>query len=253
MKLERVNDHQIRCTLTKADLADRQLKLSELAYGTEKAKSLFRDMMQQASYELGFEADDIPLMIEAIPLSSESIILIITKVEDPEELDTRFSNFAPSVHSEDAKADNEINELMNQVAQEMPDVLDLFKKLSKEVAQKPELLEAAKEKLIEKAGESVELLRIFDFDSLAAVTKAASVISSFYNGRNSLFKNEQTGKYVLMVTKSNHTTEEFNRICNVLSEYGTMEKTKSTMAVEAFFDEHGGCIIADNAVATLVQ
>ena len=47
MKLERVNEHQIRCTLTKADLADRQLKLSELAYGTEKAKTLFRDMMQQ--------------------------------------------------------------------------------------------------------------------------------------------------------------------------------------------------------------
>ena len=45
MKIEKVNDNQIRCTLTKADLADRQLKLSELAYGTEKAKDLFRDMM----------------------------------------------------------------------------------------------------------------------------------------------------------------------------------------------------------------
>ena len=35
MKIEKVNDNQIRCTLTKEDLADRQLKLSELAYGTE--------------------------------------------------------------------------------------------------------------------------------------------------------------------------------------------------------------------------
>jgi len=67
MKIEKVNDHQIRCTLTKADLADRELKISELAYGTEKAKSLFRDMMQQASLKFGFEAEDIPLMIEAIP------------------------------------------------------------------------------------------------------------------------------------------------------------------------------------------
>ena len=90
MKIEKVNDHQIRCTLTKADLADRELKISELAYGTEKAKSLFRDMMQQASYEFGFDADDIPLMIEAIPLNSDCIVLVITKVEDPEELDTRF-------------------------------------------------------------------------------------------------------------------------------------------------------------------
>lgn len=104
MKIEKISDNQIRCTLTRADLADRQLQLSELAYGTEKAKSLFRDMMQQAAFEFGFEAEDIPLMIEAIP-SADSIVLIITKVEDPEELDTRFSKFAPSSIA-DAKKKN---------------------------------------------------------------------------------------------------------------------------------------------------
>ena len=83
MKIERVNENQIRCTLNQADLASRQLKISELAYGSEKAKELFRDMMQQASYEVGFEADDIPLMIEAIPISSDCIVLIITKVDEP--------------------------------------------------------------------------------------------------------------------------------------------------------------------------
>ena len=94
MKIEKVNENQIRCTLTREDLADRQIKLSELAYGSDKAKSLFRDMMQQASNEFGFEANDIPLMVEEIPISAESIILVITKVEYPEELDTRFSKFS---------------------------------------------------------------------------------------------------------------------------------------------------------------
>ena len=93
MKIEKINDNQIRCTLTKEDLASRQLKLSELAYGTEKAKRLFREMMQQANFEFGFEAEDIPLMIEAIPMNAECVVLLITKVEDPEELDTRFARF----------------------------------------------------------------------------------------------------------------------------------------------------------------
>ena len=84
MKIEKINENQIRCTLTRADLEDRHLKISELAYGTEKAKSLFHDMMQQAAFEFGFEADDIPLMIEAIPSSSDSIVLIITRVEYPD-------------------------------------------------------------------------------------------------------------------------------------------------------------------------
>ena len=133
MKLERVNDHQIRCTLTRADLAARQLKLSELAYGSEKAKSLFRDMMQKATYELGFDAEDTPLMIEAVPVSSDSIILIITKVEDPEELDTRFANFAPSVH--DSESPNSLEDLMQSLTSDAENVLDLFKKFRNQPAQ----------------------------------------------------------------------------------------------------------------------
>ena len=97
VKIEKINDTQIRCTLTSEDLADRQLKLSELAYGSEKAKDLFRDMMLQAQDQFGFEADNVPLMIEAIPITPDSIVLIITKVEDPEELDTRFSKFAAGI------------------------------------------------------------------------------------------------------------------------------------------------------------
>ena len=77
MKIEKLSDNQIRCTLTRADLAERQLQLSELAYGTEKARSLFHDMMQQAAQEFGFEAENMPLMIEAIPSSSDSRMEIL--------------------------------------------------------------------------------------------------------------------------------------------------------------------------------
>ncbi len=129
MKIEKVNENQIRCTLTREDLADRQLKLSELAYGTEKAKTLFRDMMQQAAYECGFEAEDIPLMIEAIPLSADTIILIITKVEYPEELDTRFSQFAPGEPEDEAKEEyaGEENDKVFEAAG-ADDILDLVRK-----------------------------------------------------------------------------------------------------------------------------
>ena len=57
-------------------------------------------------------------------------------------------------------------EVFSQVAKDIPDVLDLFKKLSKEVSQNPEMLEEAKEKLIEKANAACELSRAFAFDNL---------------------------------------------------------------------------------------
>ena len=37
MKLEKLNDNQIRCTLNKSDLDKRELRLSELAYGSHGA------------------------------------------------------------------------------------------------------------------------------------------------------------------------------------------------------------------------
>ena len=245
MKLEKVNDNQIRCTLTKADLADRQLKISELAYGTEKAKTLFRDMMQQASYEFGFEAEDIPLMIEAIPLSADCIVLIITKVEDPEELDTRFSNFAPSVHEDDG--DSSFEEMLHSFTEGAENVLDLFKRLKEETDKI-----AANGKTVPDKGDAGEgeLCKVYSFDDLDEITRLAHVLSGFYTGRSSLYKDERGGRYLLFVTKSSHTREDFNRVCNIASEYGTMENL--TDVTIAYLEEHDGLIIKDDALQKLM-
>ena len=37
------------------DLSVRNMNLGELAYGTEKARNLFREMIQRAANEVGFE------------------------------------------------------------------------------------------------------------------------------------------------------------------------------------------------------
>ena len=267
MRIEKVNDNQIRCTLTKEDLADRKLKLSELAYGSDKAKSLFRDMMQQASFEFGFEAEDIPLMIEAIPVSSECIVLIITKVEDPEELDTRFSKFAPSVHENE---ESPISDMLENLAEGADDVLDLFKKLQSVGSSSQKLpsggedmsemsdSEAKKiakssfkqdlQKRLNDASATMAVVRIYAFEDLNDIIKLSKVTSSFYNGENSLYK-DSDGDYLLSISKSDHTPADFNRVCNILAEYGTC--IKSVNGSEAYLAEHHSPIICGNALQTL--
>ena len=248
MKLEKVNENQIRCTLTKADLADRQLKISELAYGTEKAKTLFRDMMQQASYEFGFEAEDIPLMIEAIPLSADCIVLIITKVEDPEELDTRFSNFAPSVHEDDS--DSSFEDMLHSFTEGAENVLDLFKRLKEETDKLATNGKALPDKGAQEQNEEGDLCKAFAFDDLDEITRLAHVLSGFYTGRSSLYKDDRGGRYLLFITKSAHTREDFNRVCNIASEYGSMENL--TDVTIAYLEEHDGLIIKDDALQKLM-
>lgn len=249
MKIEKVNENQIRCTLTREDLADRELKISELAYGTEKAKDLFRDMMQQASFECGFEAEDIPLMIEAIPLNSECIVLVITKVEDPEELDTRFAKFAPSIHEEDS---DEISEGDIDNADE---VLDLFKRLHESrKATTAESTESEKTVLKEsKASEEdkTDLTRIFVFNSLHNLIRLSGMIAGSYNGENSLYKDESEGLYILVIQQGDHTAKEFNRLCNMLSEYGSARKTLPAFC--SYLEEHYTAVIANNALQSLAK
>ncbi len=93
MKIEKISDNQIKCTLTSEDLDARNIRLSDLAYGSAQTRKLFREMMHEADIEVGFRSQGAPLMVEAIPTSSDSIMLIITRVDDPDELDARFSRF----------------------------------------------------------------------------------------------------------------------------------------------------------------
>ena len=131
MKIERISENQIRCTLSKHDLMERHLKISELAYGSDKAKELFRDMMEQANIDFGFDADDIPLMIEAIPTSRESIILVITKVENPEEFDERFSRFGiqQDEFDEEDEVCFDLDEMVDDDESETPELVNCFEQL----------------------------------------------------------------------------------------------------------------------------
>lgn len=256
MKIEKVNEHQIRCTLTREDLANRELKISELAYGTEKAKILFRDMMRQAAFECGFEAEDIPLMIEAIPLSSECIVLIITKVEDPEELDTRFSKFAPSVH-EDDDYDEDSDDLTDVFSDGTDEVLNMLRKMSgantSEIPAKAAPSPSGEHAQRTAAKENVPAqssTMLFSFASLHDVTRLAHV-AAFYKGTNTLYKDETTGNYLLLISTDNQSASDFNRVCNLISEYGRPEK--AVLSAKAYLEEHYEPLIKGNAIEALSQ
>lgn len=271
MKIEKISDNQIKCTLNKSDLAARQIKLSELAYGSEKAKSLFRDMMQQAAHEFGFEAEDIPLMIEAIPVSSDCIILLVTKVEDPEELDTRFSRFAPSADDiEEIDSDNKSNatvgllDMFNHVKNEikeamakgddkfipLPDALKNAGKVATGISNNTDNnphVSTSKGNNKSESCEQKNFTKIFSFTKLDNLIDVSSLVNGIYNGPNSLYKSDDT--YYLIVSLGNHSNEDFNRVCNILLEYGSLERGASDL--EAFIKEHYSPIIKRKALQKL--
>ena len=75
------------------------------------------------------------------------------------------------------------------------------------------------------------------------------LLQNSYQGYNTLYKNPEGREYLLTLSKSAHTPEEFNKVCNTLSEYAS--SLKYTPGNEAFFEEHLECIVADEALQKL--
>ena len=61
MKIEKIDENQIRCILTSDDLESRHLSIQDLAYGSDKARSLFMEMVQAAATETDFK---LPKIVE---------------------------------------------------------------------------------------------------------------------------------------------------------------------------------------------
>lgn len=266
MKIEKISDTQIRCTLTRTDLQTREIKISELAYGTEKAKSLFHDMIDQAARQFGFEAEDLPLMIEAIPVSLDCIILIITKVDDPEELDTRFSKFTASDEEMDDVEfqDDEFLEFDDNYSsgkeehpehvldgpsdrQAMPDnFIPIAEAISKAVTETP-----VQEEAVEVEKEPEDISKLFSFHSWNEASYAAQSIDKEFKGNSSLYKDSHSGIYFLLLTDKADSDSNFFKVCNVLTEYG--KKEKFTYLTYAYLNERCDILVKENAVHILSE
>ena len=165
-------------------------------------------------------------MIEAIPLNQDCIVLIITKVEDPEELDTRFSRFAPSV-------EEAVEAELEKSLPKPP--LDLYMESS--APAKP------------KEDTAVEKERVFLFTSLEKVLDAALLVSSADEVDSYLYKGSKEAEYFLLLSGELKTTETFNKICNLLSEYGSFCREKGCDS--AYLNEYCELLLSNNALVRL--
>ncbi|MBR5116176.1 MAG: adaptor protein MecA [Lachnospiraceae bacterium] len=272
MKIERINDRQIKCTLTREDLDDRGVRLSEFAYGSKKARALFQDMMKQASYEVGFEADDYPLMIEAVPMGAECLVLIVTQVDDPEELDTRFASFGPFMDEEDEE-DEEPEDYeypAEDPAEEESGVGDFYRMLrgmtepdysgaagrfaaqlnpgmSRQIKDRAAAIKNVSEKKRRTA-------RIFSFHSLHDIGRAASRITDMtVVGSNTLYRDPAERLFYLCLHQSGGKKKNpgFVSVCALLAEYGAV--AASDALSEEYLEEHYETVVRGTALQTFAS
>ncbi len=242
MKIEKINDDQIRCVLTREDLAQRHIKLSELAYGTDKAHALFQEMLNRAEHECGFMAENNPLLVEAIPLSSDAIMIIVTKSEYPDELDARFSQFTDEP---DNDYDNDFTDILpenfSSGSEDLADILNAAKAAGTSPAN------ANGDEAVAET-QKAPLTKHFSFNDLESVIKLAHLVGANYKDSNALYKNTANGRYYLVVTNTRQPLPVFAYFCTLFTEFGSQDRFS---VAEDYIKEHYQTIFSSDALEAL--
>lgn len=220
MKIERINDSQMKFMLTKTDLDRRSLDVADLAYGSTKTQELFQDIIDTACKEFSFNTEDTPLMIDAVPTSKTSIMIILTKVSNPvtyQESDNGFRKLGDN---------SDFLPLAPKPIEGLKDVKE----------------QDRKNKRILKNSNNRNM--IFSFNSFNELNRIVSSVESKFV-ESSLYK--YNGKYVLNVTVKKENFDRIQYIEHVLNEYGERVNGVENL-VSAYIKENGELLIKKNAI-----
>lgn len=210
MRIERINDHQIRCIVTAADLSERKLTLKELKYGNQATMDLFHEVVEEASERYGFNQEEYPLMIEAVPISPDELMITVSALSDSEELDPHFARFTPF---EDDQA--------RPRPSHMPG--SFFS---------PE--------------DNGQMLRsgVFLFKDIDAVMAFCSHVSREFPGKSLLYRNPSAPGFCLTLKKPEEMNGiDFSAFLNSLSEFG--ERAENDQVFLAYLTEHETPVMED--------
>lgn len=85
MKIEKLTENKIRIILDIDELARKNVDFLSLTKNTEIAQKLFKKILKQAEKEVGFNADDAKLLIEAFVSADGFFIITFTKLSSKQD------------------------------------------------------------------------------------------------------------------------------------------------------------------------
>jgi adapter protein MecA 1/2 len=241
VQIERISENQIKFILSENDLSQRNMRLTELSYGSEKTQELFREVMDRAMLECDFHThESTPLIIEAIPIPANSIMIIITRVTGKHDLEARLGH-PPTFE--------DFNNFLN-AARNMSGIPGMQGALGLgtqggTISKNPADIFGQTIGQRDAACKNTAGQAIFEFESLDQTIAAVSRISGIYIGSSTLYKYNK--KYYLSMDDKHRPLTKSQE--NILKEYG--RKFSALEISKTYLIEHGEIIINKNAIGIL--
>ena len=211
MKYKKINDATVQCIITAEDMLEYGLTLADIFERNEKGEGFFRDIIERAHDEIGYQINGENIAMQITPLKDKGLVVTFT-----DESPMGFKD----------------------ILQHLKDVLQ---GVSDEVSRQEQ--EAAREQ------ESVfdENRRMFVFASLYQVMQYTASIPNTLSVKSHLYKEGDV--YYLVLEKNRLSYKTFNKISAQGVEFANLIAVSEERM--QYLEEHGECLIADRAVSRL--
>ena len=133
MKFNRVDDDKLQIILNKEDLSKRNIKKWDLLPYSPAAHRIFQEILDEAYEACGFIVDNnTQLMIEAFPITGESLFITVTKIADSvrEDLEQELLNLTNRLLETEEEDSLEIVDDVIYRFRDLEDVIQLAKALN---------------------------------------------------------------------------------------------------------------------------
>ena len=199
MKIERINENQLRFTVWTEDLPDEDLNIADLAGHTEKADELIKYLMEKAREEFGFEVEQNPVVIEAMPVNKDCIVFLVTKV-DGDEQDPKYSY---------------VQQLREQALELARNIKNNHSVNANEVEKESTVVDRPVD------GNTGKIMpyMIYTSGDLEDFITVAKIVEGYYDSDNTLYKAPDDKNYFLIVSHNRNTNQEFQHLCDSMREF----------------------------------
>ncbi len=231
MQLDLNNEQTLFCYVTEDDLKDLNIYPEKLTYGSNAFRRLISLIMKKADEMYHFSADELPTMIEAVPLTNGEIFIQITLIEEAEELDPRFAQFAPNVFDE-----------LDDIGEDYVE--------DNNVSSTSHIPVSHVNRRAPKATTSGTVYTFTTYEALISAIKCGSNPESFSGAKSSLYYHPESKNYYLIL-KRGRINSDMKVLLASLCEYATARALTPT--TNAWINEHCRPLIRSNAISDLLE
>lgn len=226
MEIKRLKDNQIRCALTEEEIIEMGFNIDDIIGNGEVTQKFMQVVLEKVEEQESIDVGHISPMVRAELMPDHSMAITFGGIS-PEEKKGML---------------NRIMEMMEELSgrqgeEEAPAAVQTEKEAGKEKGnEKEEIQEDARLALeFSTIDEAVRISKVF-------IGKEKLPFSSFYKMRD---------KYYLIMEFEGFVKAEMKTLAFTIVEYGN-RRIAETAGI-AFIKEHGKCILAKDAVSSLMQ